>query len=129
MAEPLLPEAASHQPIPPAPRPCALLLSGAQVVTVYTDGSVAVDGDRIVDVGPAPEVEARRRARRRIDCRGRAVLPGFTDAHTQRTRCGPGGGTSGRTANPVRAGRRDVGMHGEPGAGPGGGTSGRPGVR
>ncbi|MFJ4340047.1 amidohydrolase family protein [Streptomyces sp. NPDC088915] len=72
----------------PAPRPCALLLSGAQVVTVddertvYASGSVAVDGDRIVDVGPAREVEARWRPRRTVDCRGRAILPGFTDAHT-----------------------------------------------
>ncbi|WP_394437459.1 amidohydrolase family protein [Streptomyces sp. SGAir0957] len=72
----------------PEPRPCALLLSGAQVVTVddertvYTRGSVAVDGDRVVDVGPADEVDARWRARRTVDCRGRAVLPGFTDTHT-----------------------------------------------
>ncbi|MEU0739780.1 amidohydrolase family protein [Streptomyces sp. NPDC006134] len=72
----------------PEPRPCALLLSSAQVVTVddgrtvHTIGSVAVDGDRIVDVGPAREVDARWRARRRVDCRGRAVVPGFTDAHT-----------------------------------------------
>ncbi|MGX1671190.1 amidohydrolase family protein [Streptomyces sp. NPDC055400] len=72
----------------PGPRPCALLLSGAEVVTVddertvYTVGSVAVDGDRIVDVGPAQEVDARWQPRRTVDCRGRAIVPGFTDAHT-----------------------------------------------
>lgn len=78
-----------HAPLPDhGPRPCALLLSGAEVVTVddertvYSGGSVAVDADRIVDVGPAHEVEARWRPRRTVDCRGRAVLPGFTDAHT-----------------------------------------------
>lgn len=72
----------------PEPRPCALLLSGAQVVTVddartvHTDGAVAVDGDRIVDVGPTADLAARWRPRRTVDCRGSAVLPGFTDAHT-----------------------------------------------
>lgn len=50
--------------------------------TVFTVGSVAVDGDRIVDVGPAHEVEARWRPRRTVDCRGRVIVPGFTDAHT-----------------------------------------------
>ncbi|WP_432113836.1 amidohydrolase family protein [Streptomyces sp. S1] len=85
LSDPLLGSPADSQP---PPRPCALLLSGAQVVTVddqrtvYTSGSVAVDGDRIVDVGPAREVEARWRPRRTVDCRGRAILPGFTDAHT-----------------------------------------------
>jgi cytosine/adenosine deaminase-related metal-dependent hydrolase len=72
----------------PEPRPCALLLSGAQVVTVddertvHADGSVAVDGNRIVDVGPAAEVDARWHPARTVDCRGRAILPGLTDAHT-----------------------------------------------
>lgn len=69
-------------------RPCALLLSGAQVVTVddaravHTDGAVAVDGNRVVDVGPTADLVARWRPHRTVDCRGSAVLPGFTDAHT-----------------------------------------------
>ncbi|HEY9332597.1 MAG TPA: amidohydrolase [Streptomyces sp.] len=70
------------------PRPCTLLLSGAQVVTVddartvHPDGAVAVDGHRIVDVGPTAELVARWQPLRTVDCRGSAVLPGFTDAHT-----------------------------------------------
>ncbi|MFH8611690.1 amidohydrolase family protein [Streptomyces sp. NPDC018029] len=49
---------------------------------VYEPGSVAVVGGRIAAVGPAAEVDAVWRAARTVDCRGRAVLPGFTDGHT-----------------------------------------------
>ncbi|MEU6125792.1 amidohydrolase family protein [Streptomyces sp. NPDC047123] len=70
------------------PRPCDLLLSRARVVTVdegravHEPGSVAVVGGRVAAVGPAGEVDAAWRATRTVDCRGRAVLPGFTDGHT-----------------------------------------------
>ncbi|MFD4631793.1 amidohydrolase family protein [Streptomyces sp. NPDC058284] len=70
------------------PRPCDLLLSHARVVTVddrravYEPGSVAVVGGHVAAVGPAAEVDAAWRATRTVDCRGRAVLPGFTDGHT-----------------------------------------------
>ncbi|MFE9854549.1 amidohydrolase family protein [Streptomyces sp. NPDC005780] len=43
---------------------------------------MAVDGHRPVDVGPTTDLVARWRLRRTVDCRGSAVLPGFTDAHT-----------------------------------------------
>ena len=64
-----------------------LLLAHGVVVTmdpdrrVLEDGSVAIDGQRIVAVGPADEVAAAHPARRTIDCRGRAVIPGLVDAH------------------------------------------------
>ena len=45
------------------------------------DGTVAIDGDRIVAVGPAAEVAARFKADRTVDARGRAVLPGFINTH------------------------------------------------
>ncbi|MGW0532366.1 amidohydrolase family protein [Streptomyces sp. NPDC003032] len=70
------------------PQPCDLLLSNAHVVTVddrrsvHEPGSVAVVGGRVAAVGPAAEVDAAWRAARTVDCRGRAVLPGFTDGHT-----------------------------------------------
>ena len=41
-------------------------------------GSVAIEGDRIVAVGP----EADRKARRTIDAEGMVVSPGFIDMHT-----------------------------------------------
>ncbi|MFK4071644.1 amidohydrolase family protein [Streptomyces sp. NPDC029674] len=49
---------------------------------MYEPGSVAVVGGRIAAVGPAAEIDAAWRAVRTVDCRGRAVLPGFTDGHT-----------------------------------------------
>ncbi|MEN8656269.1 amidohydrolase [Streptomyces sp. 21So2-11] len=67
---------------------CDLLLSGGRVVTVdgprsvYEPGSVAVIGNRIAAVGPAVEVDAAWQAARTVDCRGRAVVPGFVDGHT-----------------------------------------------
>lgn len=47
------------------------------------DGAVAIAGGRIVAVGTGTQVRSRvRGAARRIDARGKAVLPGFVDAHT-----------------------------------------------
>ncbi|MFJ8953837.1 amidohydrolase family protein [Streptomyces sp. NPDC102381] len=69
-------------------RQCDLLFTGGHVVTVddgrnvYEPGAVAVTGDRIVAVGPAAEIEAGWRGARVVDCRGRAVLPGFVDGHS-----------------------------------------------
>ncbi|MGW0606885.1 amidohydrolase family protein [Streptomyces sp. NPDC002644] len=75
-----------------APHDCDLLLTGGHVLTpdpentgrtvIHEDGAVAVAAGRIVAVGPAATVRRTFRARRHIDCTGRAVLPGFTDAHT-----------------------------------------------
>ncbi len=62
-----------------------LLITGGTVITmdggrrVIADGAVAIEADRIVGVGPAaalPQV-----AKRVIDARGHAVLPGLIDGH------------------------------------------------
>lgn len=64
-----------------------LVVTGGTVVTmdaeqrVLADGAVAIDGDRIVAVGPAEEVAARHLARRTIDARRKIVAPGLIDAH------------------------------------------------
>jgi cytosine/adenosine deaminase-related metal-dependent hydrolase len=69
------------------PRSIDLLIAGGTVITidprrrVIDDGAVAVDGDRIVDVGPSADVTARYRARRTLDARRKAVLPGLIDCH------------------------------------------------
>ncbi|MER5888176.1 amidohydrolase [Streptomyces sp. NPDC001941] len=69
-------------------RSCDLLFSRGHVLTVddrrevYENGSVAVVGGRVADVGPADEVEAAWTAARTVDCRGKAVVPGFTDGHS-----------------------------------------------
>jgi 5-methylthioadenosine/S-adenosylhomocysteine deaminase len=66
--------------------PFDVLLTGGTVVTVDDErrvldpGAVGVRGDRIAAVG-APDELARTPARRTVDCRGSAILPGFVDCH------------------------------------------------
>ncbi|WEK51614.1 MAG: amidohydrolase family protein [Candidatus Kaistia colombiensis] len=48
---------------------------------IIEDGAVAIAGDRIVEVGPTAELERRHEGARRLDCTGRAVIPGLIDAH------------------------------------------------
>jgi atrazine chlorohydrolase/5-methylthioadenosine/S-adenosylhomocysteine deaminase/melamine deaminase len=65
----------------------SLLVRGARVVTMDADrrvlspGYVAVGEDRIIGVGPQAECPYDR-AGRVIDAAGKAVLPGFVNAHT-----------------------------------------------
>jgi hypothetical protein len=48
-----------------------------------THGALAVQGDRILALGPTRDLLALQGPRTRVvDLRGRTVLPGFTDAHT-----------------------------------------------
>lgn len=50
---------------------------------IIADGALGIAGGQIVAVGPAAAVLAQvRGAARRIDVRGKVVLPGFVDAHT-----------------------------------------------
>jgi cytosine/adenosine deaminase-related metal-dependent hydrolase len=64
-----------------------LIVSGGTVISmdgarrVIPDGAVAVTGETIVAVGPRTEVEAAHSAGKRIDARGKAILPGLIDGH------------------------------------------------
>jgi 5-methylthioadenosine/S-adenosylhomocysteine deaminase len=64
-----------------------LLIDNGTVITldaerrVLENASVAVQGERIVDVGPAHELRARWRSRQTLDARRKAVLPGLIDCH------------------------------------------------
>jgi imidazolonepropionase len=49
---------------------------------IRTDACVAVVDDRIVDVGPRDELEARYAGCTPVDCRGRVLMPGLVDSHT-----------------------------------------------
>ncbi len=48
---------------------------------IIEDGAVAYDGDRIVGVGTTADLSAQYPGAERIDCKGRAVIPGLVDAH------------------------------------------------
>jgi 5-methylthioadenosine/S-adenosylhomocysteine deaminase len=63
-----------------------LLLVGADLLldadlAVIPRGAVAISKDRIVDIGPRSEVEARVQARGVIDCTGQVIMPGLIDCH------------------------------------------------
>ncbi len=70
-----------------APRQVDLLIKNGAVVTMNPGrdllygGALAVDAGRIVAVGPTAELAPRFAARRTIDARGKAVLPGLIDTH------------------------------------------------
>nr|MBA3908042.1 amidohydrolase family protein [Pseudonocardiales bacterium] len=75
------------EPAPDAHRRASLLLTGGIVVTMDDDrrvldgGVVAVRENRIVAVGRAADL-AGWTADEVVDCRAKAVLPGFVDGHT-----------------------------------------------
>ena len=65
-----------------------LLLTNATIVTVnlngdvFESGALAITGDSIVAVGPAPEITAAYTAKQTVDLGGRVVIPGLVNAHT-----------------------------------------------
>jgi cytosine/adenosine deaminase-related metal-dependent hydrolase len=69
------------------PRSIDLLIAGGTAITidsqrrVIEDSAVAIDGDRIVDVGTAAEIAPRYAPKRTLDARRKAVLPGLIDCH------------------------------------------------
>jgi 5-methylthioadenosine/S-adenosylhomocysteine deaminase len=73
----------------PGVHPIDLLVVGGSVVTMdperhlYTDGFVAIRGDRIVDVGDAAGLKARNfKPKQTINSHGKVVLPGLINTHT-----------------------------------------------
>ena len=69
-------------------------LVGARVITmrgdeVIEDGTVVVDGNRIVAVGPTGSVEVPGDARR-VDASGHTVMPGLVDVHAHAAHFGSG---------------------------------------
>ncbi|HEV7500341.1 MAG TPA: amidohydrolase, partial [Vicinamibacteria bacterium] len=75
-------------PVGAAPRAVDLVVRNATVVTVdaahrvIPGGAVAIEGGRIVAVGPAAEVDAAYQGRETLDARGGIVMPGLINAHT-----------------------------------------------
>ena len=64
------------------------LLTNAIVLTMdgklnqYDPGTVAVEGDVIVAVGPEAEIKKEYSANETIDCNGKVLMPGLINAHT-----------------------------------------------
>ncbi len=71
---------------PSGRRVADLVISGGTVITMaganIENGSVVIRKGAIVDVGPSSEIDGRYQAAERIDAKGKAILPGFVNAHT-----------------------------------------------
>jgi 5-methylthioadenosine/S-adenosylhomocysteine deaminase len=69
-----------------APKNVDILITHGTVLTMagpnLDDGAVAIDGGRIVAVGPTAELVAHYSGKTTISARGQAVLPGFVNSHT-----------------------------------------------
>ena len=48
---------------------------------IYSDGAVAIEGSKIVDVGRTEDILARHQATETIDAGGNMILPGLIDGH------------------------------------------------
>ncbi len=78
---------ATNLPLVLAKEKVDLLVAGGMVVTldgsrrVLENGAVAVRGERILAVGPSPEIAERYQGARTIDARGKLVLPGLINTH------------------------------------------------
>jgi cytosine/adenosine deaminase-related metal-dependent hydrolase len=59
----------------------AVVISMDPARRIFGDGSVLIDGERIVQVGRAADVRPPQPPDRVIDGRGKLVLPGFIDTH------------------------------------------------
>ena len=60
----------------------ATVVTGDQNGRVLRDAAVAVEGDRIAEVGTSTSLAERFPGIPRLDLRGRAVIPGLINAHT-----------------------------------------------
>ncbi len=64
-----------------------LLLLHGTIVTVddkrriIEDGALAVENDKIVDIGTSQALAPRHAGKKVIDCRGKIIIPGLIDAH------------------------------------------------
>jgi 5-methylthioadenosine/S-adenosylhomocysteine deaminase len=67
---------------------CEILLSNAIVLTMgenyamYEPGAVAIQGDKILAVGPDAHLRSQYQAGEMIDCGGKVLMPGLVNAHT-----------------------------------------------
>lgn len=60
----------------------AIVLTMNEDYNIYEPGAVAIQGDKIIAVGPQTEILDNYSAQQRLDVDGRVLLPGFINAHT-----------------------------------------------
>ena len=60
----------------------AFILTMDSSKTQFPSGAVAVQGQKILEVGPESELRARYESSSTIDCHGKVLMPGLVNAHT-----------------------------------------------
>ena len=60
----------------------AHILTMNAAMTQIEDGAIAVDGDKILAIGPAAEILAQYEPTQTLDCEGKILMPGLINAHT-----------------------------------------------
>lgn len=60
----------------------AVVLTMDSSFNLYEPGAVAIQGDKIIAVGPEKEITGHYQAQETIDCKGKIVMPGLVNAHT-----------------------------------------------
>ncbi|MDY0125140.1 MAG: amidohydrolase, partial [Anaerolineaceae bacterium] len=60
----------------------AIVLTMDSVYTIYEPGAVAIQGEKIVDVGDEQLLIEKYEAREIIDCGGKVLMPGLVNTHT-----------------------------------------------
>jgi 5-methylthioadenosine/S-adenosylhomocysteine deaminase len=63
----------------------ATIITGDDAGAIHHDAALVVAGGRIVAIGPSGELVARHPSAERVSARGRAIMPGFANAHTHFT--------------------------------------------
>ncbi|RLG53958.1 MAG: amidohydrolase [Thermoproteota archaeon] len=72
---------------------CDILIKNAYVITmgsddrVLRDGAIAIEGNRILDVGSSKEIMTSYDAKEEIDARDMIAIPGLINAHTHIAMC------------------------------------------
>ncbi len=64
---------------------CTSLITVDKQRRVIKDGAVAIDDDKIVDVGKTKDIKKKYRADDKIDASGKVAMPGLIDCHVHAT--------------------------------------------
>src|SRR3989304_6500993 len=58
-----------------------LIVSVDERETIYEDGAIVIEDERILDIGDSDRIVKQYRCDETLDARGKAILPGFINLH------------------------------------------------
>ena len=60
----------------------AFILTMDSTLSQFSNGAIAIQGQKILAVGPEADIRSRYTASNVIDCHGKVLMPGLVNAHT-----------------------------------------------